>query len=504
MILDFIPTAIVDQSPALIVIIPLMAAIFIGLFGFRNPKLAQPIVVIATGGSLLSSLVTLQKVLSTGPISYHLGGWVPPIGIEYAVDHLNAPVLTLVAAVSLLTALYSKEVVKQETPDRIPSYYILFILVVTGMLGITITGDAFNLYVLLEIAALTTYALVALAGGRAYMATFNYIILGTIGAGLYLLGVGYLLIKTGSLNMADLGSLLVPLYSGKAVLAAFILTILGIWIKMAFFPLHGWLPNAYSYAPTATSCLLAPLMTKVSVYVMIRVMFTIFSAQYTFEILGWQNTIVWWSVVAIVAGSLFALAQKTMKKMLTYIVVSEIGYMVGGVWLANKEGITGATYHIFSDSTMTLCLFMVIGCICYRTRDDSFQAMNGLFRRMPITMALFIVGAFSMIGIPPTCGFFSKWYLISGGIQSGQWLFVAALVFSSLINAVLFFRLIEIGYYGNLKNHAGHHEENIAMEEAPASMLIPTAIVAIGLIIIGLYTNEIVTNLIEYVIPAGL
>ena len=204
--------------------------------------------------------------------------------------------------------------------------------------------------------------------------------------------------------------------------------------------------------------------------------------------------------------SLFALSQRDLRKMLTYIVVAEIGYMVGGVWLANKLGITGAIYHIFSDAMMTLCLFMAMGCIIYRTKGRSFESMRGIFRKMPVTMVAFVIGAFAMIGIPPTCGFFSKWYLISGAIQAGHWGFGAALVFSSLINAVMFFRLFEIGYYRKFTGNEDHdhHDEKITMEEAPMSMVVPLVIVSISLILLGLYTNEIVTNLIDFVIPEGI
>ena len=504
--LDIFPRTVVEHAPVLIVVIPLLFALITTIVSYTNERLALPLTIVAMSSTFVAALITLVRVLNEGAISYHLGGWSPPIGISYNVDHLNAPVLLMITVVSLLTAIYSKEVVKKELPGKIVPFYVIYTLSVTGLVGMTITGDVFNLYVLLEIAALSAYALIAMGGGRAYMATFNYLIFGTIGASFYLLGVGYLLLKTGSLNMLDIGQLLPALYSSKAVLTAFILVMVGMWVKMAFFPMHGWLPNAYAYAPTASACLLGPLMTKVSVYVMIRIMFTVFSSDFTFNVLKWQNLIVWWAVIAIIAGSLFALSQRDLRKMLTYIVVAEIGYMVGGVWLANKLGITGAIYHIFSDAMMTLCLFMAMGCIIYRTKSRSFESMRGIFRKMPVTMVAFVIGAFAMIGIPPTCGFFSKWYLISGAIQDGHWGFGAALVFSSLINAVMFFRLFEIGYYRKFTGNEDHdhHDEKITMEEAPMSMVVPLVIVSISLILLGLYTNEIVTNLIDFVIPEGI
>ena len=196
-----------------------------------------------------------------------------------------------VAVVSFLVAIFSKHAVEKELPDRIAHYYTLFVLLVTGLLGMTITGDAFNLYVLVEIAALTSYALLAMGKGRAYMSTFNYVIMGTIGACFYLLGVGYLYMKTGTLNMGDLSQLLPQLHYSEAILVGFVLIMVGVWIKMAFFPLHGWLPNAYTFAPIASSCLIAPLMTKVSVYIMIRMMFSVFNANYVFNVVSWSPLI---------------------------------------------------------------------------------------------------------------------------------------------------------------------------------------------------------------------
>jgi len=488
-----------SQSPILIIAAPLLAALFVSIIGLSKKKYCLPVTILAMLLSLYGSLDTLLIVLKNGVIHYHLGSWLPPFGIEYVVDHLNALVLVIISFVGLIGAIFSTRSVQQELPDKIPQFYTLYLLLVTGLLGITITGDAFNLYVLLEISALTTYALIAVGKDRAVLSSFNYLMMGTVGASFYLLGVGHLYIMTGSLNMADLYNILPVLYNSQAIFVAFILILVGVWVKMAFFPVHGWLPNAYTYAPSATSCLIAPLMTKVSVYVMIRIMFSVFSGKYAFEILAWQNVIVWCAVVAIVGGSIMALSQTDFKKMLTYLIVAEVGYMVGGVWLANSLGITGAILHILNDAMMTLCLFLVSGIMVYKLKGTAFSDLKGIFRKMPLTMAAFIVGALSMIGVPPTCGFFSKWYLILGAIDAGRWEFMAALIFSSLVNAVLFFRIIEIGYFEPFSEDHGE-----PIKEAPLSMLAPLVVVAVGLIVIGIFTKQIVNGVIQFAIPVGI
>jgi multicomponent Na+:H+ antiporter subunit D len=484
------------QLPALIVVIPLLSAFAVCLAGCFRQRLCQPLTVLALLGACWAAFATLGQVIDSGIIHYRLGGWPPPIGIEYVVDHLNGLVLVVVTTVALLAAIFSRKSVAEELPTRVNLFYTLYLLLVTGLLGMTITGDAFNLYVLLEISALTTYALIAIGQTRALHASFNYLMIGTIGASFYLLGVGHLYIMTGSLNMGDLAVILPDLYNSRAILTAFILIMVGVWTKMAFFPMHSWLPNSYTYAPNATSCLVAPLMTKVSVYIMLRVMFSIFTPAYVYHHLNLANAIVWLAVIAIVGGSLLALAQKDFKKMLTYLIVAEVGYMVGGAWLANSYGITGAILHILNDALMTLCLFMAAGAIIYKVGGQSLNDLKGVFRRMPVTMTAFMVGALSMIGVPPTAGFFSKWYLILGGIQAARWEFVVALLFSSLVNAVLFFRIVEIGYFES--------PEDKSVNEAPLSMLAPLILAAVSLVVVGIYAGDIVSTIIQYAVPEGI
>jgi multicomponent Na+:H+ antiporter subunit D len=493
------------QYPALLVTIPLLSGFVISAAGWLNRRLCFYIAVIALAGSAFSCFGVLLQVLQEGHVTYHLGGWDPPFGIEYYVDYLNGLVLVVVSTVALVNLIATKKSVEEEFSEKIGPFYTLYAFMVTGLLGIVVTGDAFNLYVLLEITALSGYGLLGMSkNDRATLSTLNYLYMGTIGACFYLLGVGYLYIVTGSLNMRDIAQILPSLYGSKAVLAAFIICLVGVWAKMAFFPLHGWLPNAYTHASSAASSLIAPLVTKVMIYVMIRLMLTIFTPAFTFSVAQLNTPIVWLAVAAIVVGAILALAQRDLKKMLTYVIVAEVGYMVGGAWLGNRAGMTGAILHILNDALMTFCVFLVAGNIVYKIKGCAFDDLTGLMRKMPFTMGAFVVGALSIIGVPPTCGFFSKWYLITGAIQARQYAFVAALLFSSLVNVVLFFRVIEIGYYDPAGSHHGHEHHSEPMDEAPLTMLVPLFIVAAGLILVGLYTGDIVNRIIELAIPNGI
>ena len=210
---------------------------------------------------------------------------------------------------------------------------------------------------------------------------------------------------------------------------------------------------------------------------------------------------VWLATIAIVAGGVMALAQKNLKKMLTYIIVSEIGYMVGGAWMGNQAGMTGAILHILNDALMTFAIFLAVGNIVYRLHRVELEDLKGLFSKMPWTMAGFVLAAFSIIGVPPTCGFFSKWYLIMGAFEKGAYHFAAALLFSSLICAVLFFRVFEICFFppDDQDSHAhghGHGHGCAAVEEAPVSMLIVSGLAGVSLIVAGLFSGTIVNTMI--------
>jgi multicomponent Na+:H+ antiporter subunit D len=494
----------VPQSPVLIVVIPLIFAFLTLLFGSWRKGLCYPITLVSLSISFLSSLHTLNTVITSGTIHYHLGNWEPPWGIEYVVDHLNAFVLAIISFVSLVVAVFSKRSVEKELPQKVVYFYCLYLLQVTGLLGIVVTGDMFNLYVFLEIASLAGYALIAVGEDGAPFASFNYVIFGTIGACFYLLGVGYLYITTGSLNMADLSRILPDLYQSKVVLVAFAFFMVGVGLKMALFPLHVWLPDAYTYAPSTVSALLAPLMTKVGAYVLIRIMFTVFQPYFSIELIPATTILSWMAAGAILFGAVLALAQIDLKRMLAYILVSEVGYIALGVGLANRDGLTGAILHILNDSFMMLALFLVVGAIMYRSGKREIAQLRYLHRKMPFTMAVFVLAALSVIGIPPTCGFFSKWYLILGSIDASQWVFVIVLLVSSLLNVVLFFRVIENAYLEPSEEHGGEGSElGISTQEAPLSMLMPIFVAAAGIMVFGVLSGKIISTIIQFAIPQG-
>ncbi|WDP86773.1 MAG: monovalent cation/H+ antiporter subunit D family protein [Desulfobacter sp.] len=497
-----------NNYPAIVVIAPLLGAFFAGITAWVDDRFTYPIALTALGIALAAAVNDLFLVLSSGPIQYTMAGWMPPMGIEYRIDGLNAMVLVLITGIAFLNLVASFKNVAQETPDRTGAFYVMYLLFVVGLLGVVSTGDLFNLYVLIEITSLTSYTMIALGDkDRGPLSSLNYVFIGVIGASFYLLGVGYIYIITGSLNMGDVAGMIPAMSSSSSLLVAFILCILGVWIKMALFPLHVWLPNAYAYSPVGFARVVAPLMTKVMVYVMVRLMVTVFGLDYIFNTLNLAQGVVWLGTFAVLAGGIMALSQNNLKKMLTYIIVCEIGYMVGGAWLGNTLGMTGAILHIVNDALMTFALFLAVGNMVYKLGRVDLNDLSGLFGKMPWTMAGFVLAAFSIVGVPPTCGFFSKWYLILGAFEAGAYHFAAALLISSLICAVLFFKVFEICFFEPMaEDHGhdvaeddsghGHGKDAVAMEEAPVSSLATLGIVSIALIVVGLYSGTIVDKVI--------
>jgi multicomponent Na+:H+ antiporter subunit D len=514
------------QIPAaiLIILIPLMTSYSIPLLGWRWRGAGYYLALLAIGASLVCSLILLYTVLTVGTIHYHLGGWLPPWGIEYVIDPLNGFMGVVVCIISFLVTLSSRESVDKELPDKKVRFYTIYLLLFTGLMGILVTGDVFNLYVFLEIASLTAYALIAIGEDGAPLAAFNYIIMGTIGACFYLLGVGYLYIVTGSLNIADLAKLLPPLYQSKVVLAAMAFFVIGLSIKMGLFPLHVWLPDAYTYAPSAVSAFIAPLMTKVGCYMMIRIMFTVFKPYFSIELIPVATMLSWVAAVAMIVGSIFAIAQSDLKRMLSFSIVAQTGYIVLGVGLANRTSLTGSLLHILNEAFTIGCLFSVTAAIVYKLGTSNIYQFGNLYKKMPFTMAAFLMGAFSMVGIPPTCGFFSKLYLILGSIEAKQWVFVAVLLISTLLNVIYFFKVLEIAYFKPRElatqkekeilkvvyADGGSYEEislepvPIRMNEVPLIMLIPILIMAAGILLSGIFYFDIIERVIRFAIPSAI
>ena len=303
--------------------------------------------------------------------------------------------------------------------------------------------------------------------------------MGTIGATFIIIGVGILYMLTGSLNMQDLAQRIPELDQSRALHVAFGFLITGIGLKLAMFPLHLWLPNAYAYAPSAASAFIAATATKVAVYVMVRYLFSIFGVNFSFETIHIQWLFVPVSLLAILFTSIVALFQRDIKRMLAYSSVAQIGYMLLGISLYNITGLSAALLHLFNHALMKGALFLAMGAVCYRIGNTFIDSMHVLGKLMPWTMAAFVIGGLSIVGVSLTTGFISKWVLIQAAVERGWWPVIIVIVVASLIAMMYIWRVIEAVY---LKPRP---ENATSVSEAPLSLLIPVWILALANLYFG-------------------
>ncbi len=468
---------------ALQVVAPLIAAPLCVLL--RRGILAWLVTVAISWIALGIAIQLLIQVLATGTISYELGGWAAPWGIEYRVDSVNAFVLLIVSGISAVTAPYAHKTVVKEIPeDRHYLFYSAYLLCLTGLLGITITGDAFNVFVFLEISSLSSYVLISLGSERkALTAAYQYLVMGTIGATFFLIGVGLIYAMTGTLNMADIATRLDAVENTRTVLAAFAFITVGLGLKLALFPLHLWLPNAYAYAPSAVTVLLAATATKVAIYTMLRFVFTLFGSDFALDVTFLAEFLMALALVGVFAASITAIFQNNVKRMLAYSSVAQVGYMLLGVSFFSVTGLTGGIVHLFNHAIMKGALFMALGAVFYRLGSVHIDRMRGLGKQMPLTMFAFVLGGLSLIGLPLTVGFISKWYLILAALERGWWPIAGLILLSSLLAVAYIWRVVEAAYF---RDPAPHHPR---ATEAPPALLVPTWILVLANFYFGIDTS---------------
>ena len=462
------------------------------------PLLTAPIVAMLPNGRmpwLLSTLVSwsvfslacwqLINVSTGNIISYELGGWAPPWGIEYRIDAANALVALIVAGIAAVTLPYALKSVAKEIPQQQHSlFYAAFMLCLTGLLGITQTGDVFNLFVFLEISSLSSYALISLGKNRqALTAAYQYLIMGTIGATFFIIGVGLLYAMTGTLNMMDLAQRLPEFYEHRTIHTAFAFIMVGFALKLALFPLHLWLPNAYTYAPSVVTIFLAATATKVAVYVMLRIIFSVFGFSFI-ENTPTDELFLILCVMGILMMSFYAIYQQDSKRLLAYSSVAQIGYMMLGIGLGSMLGVTATLVHLFNHALMKGALFMAIGAIVYRVGSSRLEHFSGLAKHMPWTFAAIVIGGLSLIGVPGTAGFISKWYLVLAALEKQNWFIVVVVLMGSLLAVIYVWKIVEVMYF-----QPADKSTQQTIKEAPLMLLIPTWILVLANVYFGFNTE---------------
>ncbi len=468
-----------NHLPALQIIVPLLAAPSCVIL--RQRLLVRWFATLITVVAFAFSVMLTQQVMAEGTISYHVGGWEPPWGIELRADALTVLILLVVTSVAMVVASIGLGPRSHNVPQSQEAFfYAAYLLCLTGLIGMTMTGDAFNSFVFLEIASLSTYTMVALgATRRALTAALSYLMIGTVGGTFFLLGVGLLYQLTGTLNMLDLAARLPPFGESRTLLVAVGFLFTGIGLKVAIFPLHQWLPNAYAFGPSSVSAFLAGTATKVSFYLLIRFTYTVLGAALAFQALGLGSLLMPLSLVAMFAGAVAAIYQRDFKRLLAYSSVSQLGYMTLALSLGTEKGLSAGLLHVINHAAMKSGLFLAVAAIVARIGSAKIDDFGGLGKKMPLTMAAIVVGGFGLIGVPGTSGFISKWQLVVAALDGGDTWIALLILLSSLLAVAYVWKVVEVAYFKPAKSDAALGD--------PPSILIPAWVLTSLVIFFGFF-----------------
>lgn len=444
-----------QQLPALLVIVPLLTAPLVILLKPRG--LAWLAALAASLAAFAMAILATSQVLQGAIPSYEMGGWPAPYGIGLEIDALSAIVLLVVTGASAGALLAGRTSIdSQIASTRQSHFYAAWLLALAGFLGIVVSADAFNIFVFMEISSLACYVLIA--GGpdrQALPAVFKYLIMGTVAATFYLIGIGLIYMMTGTLALADMENRIGAVADQSPILVAAGFITIGLALKAAVFPLHAWLPNAYMHAPHIVTVFLAACATKVAIYVLLRFDFFVFQQNLIGHELQFSYFLLPLAVLAVLIASAAALAESNLKRLLAYSSIAQIGYILLGASLLSQEGLTAGIVHIFNHALAKGALFLAVAGLAFSATGLTLSDLRGVARQRPWTMAAFVAAGLSLIGMPGTAGFISKWYLITAAAKQGAVgaALVAIIVVSSLLALVYIWRVVEPAYFQQRDPH---------------------------------------------------
>ncbi|MEA3499434.1 MAG: proton-conducting transporter membrane subunit [Candidatus Marinimicrobia bacterium] len=421
------------------IIIPLLTAFLIAIVAGKKDNFAN-------GLSIFSALLLLLGAIynfftqNQEVIVYKIGNWDAPIGINLVQDSLTIFMLIIVGLISLTSIIYSRQYIRNISTNW--KYYALFMFMVTGMNGVIITGDLFNLFVFMEIALLSTYALVAY-GGKAeeFEASFKYAIMGIVSSTFILVGIAITYSATSTLTLAKIAEQ-IPHINTKIVYLVSGIFLMGFGLKAAIIPFHTWLPDAHSSAPAPISAMLSGVLIKaLGIYVLIRIVYNILGAPELF-----LKILLILGAVSIIIGVLLALAQWDMKRLLAYHSISQIGYIVLAMGIATPLGIIGAVYHLLNHALFKSLLFYNAGAVEMGLGTRNLKRMGNLTKIMPVASQTSMVASLSIAGIPPFNGFFSKIVIIIAAVQADKPIFAFVAVLGSILTLASFMKVQRYGF----------------------------------------------------------
>jgi len=480
----------VDQLPIINLVLFLLMALSIPLLKRRPFKITLVLGFIVLGLVLGSSIYLLWHVNNIGNISYTFGGHDARFGIEFLINPFSALFSTMILGLAMIIYIYSSgdktEGIERSEYGR---YYVLLFILLMALFGILYTNDLFNTYVFIEILSITTCSIVSIKKKKeTYTSAFRYIMMNEIGSLSYLFGVALIYMATGYTNITLISEVISSTFSANPVniMLALGFMVVGLGIKTAIFPLHIWLPDTYSNAPSTSSAILSGIISKGYLLVLVKVLYQVFGTDVLME-LNIQIILLVLAGTAMIAGSIFAIAQKDVKRMLAYSSVSQVGYILLGIALFSFLGLRAAFFHIFSHAIMKTALFLSVGEIIFYKKTRRVNDFDGLGFIMPVAMGVFSIAALGMIGLPLTSGFISKLNLGIAVLNNNFVIFLIILIISSLLNVIYYLPIIILAFLRNEK----YHYRMTRIEHTPTTMITPLFILGILIIGLGIFPHVI-------------
>lgn len=449
----------------------------------RSNRLAQWIGILGSAILCILSVYLFFKIRENGILTLNMGGWEAPFGITLVADYFSALMLIVSSVIVFTISIYAIPFMHGEHKSTM--FYVFFFSLVMGINGSFLTGDVFNLYVWFEVILISSFVLITLGNSKAQLeGGIKYMALNLIGSLLFLAGLGILYGQTGTLNMAHLAEILRNNEQSFLINSATVLFFIAFGIKAAVFPLFSWLPSSYHTPNITVTSLFAGLLTKVGVYTLIR-FFTLFFIQ---DQQFWLNLLLIIAGFTMVVGGMAASVHYETRRILSYHIISQIGYMIMGLGIFTPLAIAGAIFFTIHNMIAKTNTFLVAGLIDKMRGTYYLKDIGGLFKQSPILAILFIIPAFALAGVPPLSGFFAKFILIKAGIEAGHYFIVAVAVLTALLTL---YSMIKIWNEAFLKQAPENEYSNKPLVKLKFIEILPSIILGIASLLIGLFAATI-------------
>ena len=496
-----------EHFPVLAVMTLFMGAFLVVVFGTHRKTLRIVVTMLSVIASFCMVCALIKPVLLDGEIiSYWMGDWTPvsgyAIGIGYEVDQLGLFFGLLVVFTVLMSAIYSIRYMERD--DCLDRYYTLFLMMSGSVLGLVLTGDIFNMFIMIEIMTFTSVALTAFRNRSlgALEASFKYLVTGSLGSGFTLFGIALLYAQCHTLNMAQVSSILSGGEVTPTMMLAFTFMLAGFCVKSYTVPFHAPAADAYTAAPTSISMVFSGMVNKAGIYGMIRLVYILFRAM---DLSALQLMLTVFGTVTMFVGVTMALAQHDFKRLLAFHSISQIGYVMTAAGLGTALGLTGGLFHAMNHTLFKGLLFLCAGAVLYATGTTNLDRLGGLSKKMPKTTICFLIGAFSISGLPPFNGFASKWLIYQAAyakaLESGNFVYALVTIIAVVVSVMTlasFIKVTQAVFFGQL------HESCKDVKEVPFAMRLPMWIMSALCIVTGVFYEQIGKYLLHPAVDATL